>query len=81
MPTMNLDLAVGVDYVGVHNVVSFSPGESLQQLRVQIVDDLGVINLEGSRSFQLVLTMPDNVTLGDPSTTTINISDSASDRK
>ena len=48
-------------------------------VKVAILDDLGSPVLEGAESFQLVLSMPSNTTLGTPHLTTITINDSLSD--
>uniref|UniRef100_A0A8C5TK83 FRAS1 related extracellular matrix 2 n=1 Tax=Malurus cyaneus samueli TaxID=2593467 RepID=A0A8C5TK83_9PASS len=69
----------GVDYVGISHNLDFSPGVNMQTFRVIILDDLGQPVLEGTEKFELVLRMPMNAALGEPSKTTIFINDSVSD--
>uniref|UniRef100_A0A8C5BJV7 FRAS1 related extracellular matrix 2b n=1 Tax=Gadus morhua TaxID=8049 RepID=A0A8C5BJV7_GADMO len=69
----------GEDYVGISRSLDFAPGVSVQTVRVAVLDDLGQPRLEGAESFQLVLRMPMNGVLGDPSKTTVLINDSVSD--
>ncbi|XP_074843128.1 FRAS1-related extracellular matrix protein 2 isoform X2 [Carettochelys insculpta] len=69
----------GVDYVGISRNLDFAPGVNMQTFRVIILDDLGQPALEGIEKFELVLRMPMNAILGEPSKTTIFINDSVSD--
>ncbi|KAI3354096.1 hypothetical protein L3Q82_018646 [Scortum barcoo] len=69
----------GVDYVGISRNLDFAPGVTMQTFRVTILDDLGQPVLEGPEKFELVLRMPMNGILGEPSKTTILINDSVSD--
>uniref|UniRef100_A0A8C5EMK9 FRAS1-related extracellular matrix protein 2-like n=2 Tax=Gouania willdenowi TaxID=441366 RepID=A0A8C5EMK9_GOUWI len=69
----------GVDYVGISRNLDFAPGVMMQTFRVTILDDLGQPVLEGPEKFELVLRMPMNGILGEPSKTIILINDSVSD--
>ncbi|XP_029373146.1 FRAS1-related extracellular matrix protein 2b isoform X3 [Echeneis naucrates] len=69
----------GVDYVGISRNLDFAPGVTMQTFRVTILDDLGQPVLEGPEKFELVLRMPMNGILGEPSKSTILINDSVSD--
>ncbi|XP_058132901.1 LOW QUALITY PROTEIN: FRAS1-related extracellular matrix protein 2 [Dasypus novemcinctus] len=69
----------GTDYVGISRVLDFAPGVDMQPVRVSILDDLGQPVLEGVERFELVLRMPANAALGEPSRATVSISDVASD--
>uniref|UniRef100_A0A7N8YPR8 FRAS1 related extracellular matrix 2b n=1 Tax=Mastacembelus armatus TaxID=205130 RepID=A0A7N8YPR8_9TELE len=69
----------GVDYVGISRNLDFAPGVTMQTFRVTILDDLGQPVLEGPENFELVIRMPMNGILGEPSKTTILINDSVSD--
>lgn len=73
--------AAGLDYVGISRNLDFAPGVSMQTFRVVILDDLGQPILEGPEKFELVLRMPMNGILGEPSKATILINDTVSDRK
>lgn len=70
-----------MDYVGISRNLDFAPGVTMQIFRVTILDDLGQPVLEGLEKFELVLRMPMNGILGEPSKATILINDSISDRK
>lgn len=51
----------------------------MQSVRVTILDDLGRPLLEGVEKFELILRMPVNAALGEPSRATVSINDSVSD--
>lgn len=68
-----------MDYVGISRNLDFAPGVTMQTFRVTILDDLGQPVLEGPEKFELVLRMPMNGILGEPSKTAILINDSVSD--
>ncbi|XP_061888272.1 FRAS1-related extracellular matrix protein 3 [Entelurus aequoreus] len=69
----------GLDYVGISRNLDFAPGVTMQTFRVTILDDLGQPELEGAETFDLVLRMPMNAVLGEPSKTTITINDTTTD--
>ncbi|XP_030600425.1 FRAS1-related extracellular matrix protein 2b isoform X2 [Archocentrus centrarchus] len=69
----------GVDYVGISRNLDFAPGVTMQTFRVTVLDDLGQPVLEGPEKFELVLRMPMNGILGEPSKTAVVINDSVSD--
>ncbi|XP_076830846.1 FRAS1-related extracellular matrix protein 3 [Brachyhypopomus gauderio] len=69
----------GLDYVGISRNLDFAPGVTMQTFRVTILDDLGQPELEGLETFELVLRMPMNAILGEPSKTLITINDTITD--
>lgn len=76
-----LSATAGEDYVGISKNLDFGPGIAMQTVRVTILDDLGQPVLEGPEKFELVLRMPMNGILGEPSKATVFINDSVSDCK
>nr|XP_023654914.1 FRAS1-related extracellular matrix protein 3 [Paramormyrops kingsleyae] len=77
--TEQLSAEAGVDYVGISRNLDFASGVTMQTFRVTILDDLGQPIVEGPETFELVLRMPMNAVLGEPSRTTITINDTVSD--
>lgn len=65
--------------MGISRNLDFAPGVTMQTIRVMILDDLGQPVLEGPEKFELLLRMPMNGILGEPSKATILINDSVSD--
>lgn len=76
-----LCLPAGLDYVGISHNLDFAPGVTMQTFRMTILDDLGQPKLEGLETFDLVLRMPMNAVLGEPSRATITINDTITDRE
>eukprot|EP00062_Callorhinchus_milii_P013911 gi/632962602/ref/XP_007897409.1/ PREDICTED: FRAS1-related extracellular matrix protein 3 [Callorhinchus milii] len=77
--TEPMSAEAGVDYVGISRNLDFAPGVTMQTFRVTVLDDLGQPILEGPETFELVLRMPMNSVLGEPSKTAVTINDSISD--
>lgn len=69
----------GLDYIAVNKILDFAPGVTLQRVKVTILDDLGRPRVEGSEDFQLLLRMPTDAMLGEPSVAMVTINDSISD--
>ncbi|XP_077403528.1 FRAS1-related extracellular matrix protein 2-like [Vanacampus margaritifer] len=69
----------GLDYVAVHQKLDFAPGVSALTFRVNILDDVGRPELEGSETFDLVLRTPVNGILREPAKVTVSIDDFVSD--
>lgn len=78
---VSMSTTAGEDYVGISKNLDFAPGLTMQTIRVTVLDDLGQPVLEGPEKFELVLRMPMNGILGEPSKTTVFINDSVSDCK
>ncbi|KAM8940061.1 FRAS1-related extracellular matrix protein 3 [Pelodytes ibericus] len=77
--TEPLSAEAGTDYVGISRNLDFAPGVNMQSFRVVILDDLGKPALEGLEKFELILRMPMNGVLGEPSKATVTINDTISD--
>ncbi|XP_064636452.1 FRAS1-related extracellular matrix protein 2-like [Lineus longissimus] len=69
----------GIDYIPIYTPLVYGPNEVSQKARVTIVDDLVFPSIEGDETFELVLRMPEDGGLGDPSEVTVTISDKTSD--
>ncbi|CAL1537799.1 unnamed protein product, partial [Lymnaea stagnalis] len=69
----------GQDYIAINNVLDFGPGETVQSVRVVIIDDAGKPRLEGPESFLVQLRGPVNGVLGEPQSTMVIINDAVSD--
>lgn len=69
----------GLDYIAVNKVLNFAPGVTMQTVRIIILDDLGRPIVEGSESFELVLRMPMDAMLGEPSKALVTINDTETD--
>lgn len=65
--------------MGISSNLDFAPGVNMQTVRVIILDDLGQPLLEGIERFELILRMPMNAALGEPTKATVSINDSVSD--
>lgn len=74
-------LSAGIDYIAVNRILEFSPGVTMQTIKITILDDLGRPELEGEETFVVVLRMPIDASLGEPGVATITITDSISDCK
>lgn len=74
-----LHVPAGLDYVGISRNLDFAPGVTMQTFRVTILDDLGQPELEGPETFDIVLRMPMNAVLGEPSKAIITINDTFTD--
>ncbi|KAM8975891.1 FRAS1-related extracellular matrix protein 2 [Pelodytes ibericus] len=77
--TEPISAIASIDYVGISRNLDFAPGVNMQTFRVIILDDLGQPVLEGIETFELVLRMPMNAVLGEPSKATVFINDTVSD--
>lgn len=67
--------------MGISRNLDFTPGVNMQVFRAIILDDLGQPILEGPEKFELLLCMPVNAALGEPSKTTVFINDTITDCK
>jgi len=74
-------ISANSDYVGISQTLEFAPGITMQNIKVVILDDLGSPKLEGIETFDLVLRMPVQAILGEPSISQIIINDTISDCK
>ncbi|KAE8627259.1 hypothetical protein XENTR_v10006920 [Xenopus tropicalis] len=77
--TEPVSAVAGTDYVGISRNLDFAPGVNMQTFSVIILDDLGKPVLEGIEKFELILQMPMNAVLGEPSKATVFINDTVSD--
>ncbi|KAG1699840.1 FRAS1-related extracellular matrix protein 2 [Nymphon striatum] len=78
-PSDSPSAQVGYDYVGIGKNLHFLPGVTLQTFKITILDDLGQPKLEGLETFEIVLRMPDNATIGTPNKVIVSINDTVSD--
>ncbi|XP_064481470.1 FRAS1-related extracellular matrix protein 2-like isoform X1 [Ornithodoros turicata] len=78
-PTTPQSAEAGSDYIAVGHLMYFPPGSTMQTLEVIILDDYGRPSLELLETFNLVLRVPVNGTLGNPNTSLVTINDTFSD--
>ncbi|XP_076467569.1 extracellular matrix protein 3-like [Babylonia areolata] len=69
----------GIDYIAVNKILDFAPGVTMQRIKVNILDDIGRPKVEGPETFKLLLRMPSEAVLGEPSVAVITINDTVSD--
>ncbi len=70
-----------IDYVGISQMIYFSPDQTVTKIKIKIDNDAGFPTLEGREIFQVVLNLPTNAVLTDKNNTFIIIDDAFSDSK
>ncbi|XP_052795215.1 extracellular matrix protein 3-like isoform X1 [Mya arenaria] len=75
----NYPAEVGMDYLPVTHILDFSPGQMTKTLQAIILDDVGIPQLEGPKTFELYFRIPVGGRVGQPSTAIVTIDDSVSD--
>ena len=70
----------GLDYYGLNKVVRFAKNDTMQKVRISIIDDFNEVRMEGQEVFQIILTKPIGGNLGKQSSSYVIIDDTESDR-